>query len=156
MKTLYSNFIPAIFLMLFLIAGCSQEEQPQPQPESMMGEGIEVEEAWARPGSADRMSAAYFILTNFDEEPDTLLSVETDAAELVEIHESYITEEGLTGMRDVSQVLVPSQSSVPFREGGLHVMLIMLSQTLEEGDSIDMTLNFARTGSQTITVPVRL
>lgn len=156
MKTLFSIFASATLVILILISGCSQEEQSQPQQESMMGEGIQVEEAWARPASEGRMSAAYFLLTNFDTEADTLLSVESDVAELVEVHESYESEEGLMGMREVSEVLVPSQSSLRFQQGGLHIMLIQVTRTLEDGDSFDLTLNFARTGSQTISIPVRL
>jgi len=143
-------------LILFLTTGCSSGEQQQPQPDIAEGEGIQIEDAWARPASEGRMSAAYFLLTNFEAEPDTLLSVESDVALIVEVHESYESEEGLMGMREVPDLYIPAQSSLRFQQGGLHIMLIQATRTLKDGDTFYLTLNFARSGQKTITVPVRL
>ncbi|PWN07913.1 copper chaperone PCu(A)C [Rhodohalobacter mucosus] len=143
-------------LILLLLSGCGSGEEQQPDPEMTDGEGIQIEEAWARPAFEGRMSAAYFLLTNFESEPDTLLSVDSDAALVVEMHESYESEEGLMGMREVNNVLIPAQSSLRFQQGGLHIMLIQVTQTLEDGDSFYLTLDFARAGEKTISVPVRL
>lgn len=158
------NFISITFLFaaitLLLTTGCSsgeqQQEQSQTQPEMTEGEGIQIEDAWARPAFEGRMSAAYFLVTNFETEPDTLLSVESDVALVVEVHESYESEEGLMGMREVPQVYIPAQSTIRFQQGGLHIMLIQVTQTLVDGDTFFLTLNFARSGQQTVSVPVRL
>jgi copper(I)-binding protein len=145
-----------IALTLNLLSGCSSGEEQQPQPDITERGRIQIEESWARPASEGRMSAAYFLLTNFDSEADTLLSVESDVAELVEVHESYESEEGMMGMREVPELEIPAQSTLRFQQGGLHIMLIQVTRALEDGDSFDLTLNFSRTGSQTISIPVRL
>lgn len=158
------NSISIIFVLaaitLLLTAGCSsgeqQQEQSQSQTEVADGEGIQIEDAWARPAFEGRTSAAYFLVTNFESEPDTLLSVESDAALVVEIHESYESEEGLMGMREVPEVYIPAQSTIRFQQGGLHVMLIQVTQNLVDGEEFLLTLNFAEAGEKTINVPVRL
>jgi len=88
------------------------------------------------------MSAAYFLISNFNEEDDQLIGVESDVAELVEIHESYEQEEGMMGMREVPEVDLPSQSTVRFEQGGLHIMLIQVTRTLADEDTFELTLHF--------------
>ena len=119
-------------------------------------EGIHVEDPWARPGVEGRMSAAYFLVTNYGEEADTLLRAYSDVARQVEVHESYETDDGMMGMREVSQFPIPAGETVPFRQGGLHVMLIQLVRPLNVGDEIVLTLEFEHAGEITLDVPVRL
>jgi periplasmic copper chaperone A len=145
-----------ITLSTGLIIGCGGESEPQSDSAEISGEGIHIEGAWARPASEGRMSAAYFLITNFENENDTLISVQSDVAQLVEIHESYELEEGMMGMREVPELEIPAQSTVRLQQGGLHIMLIQVTQTLADGDTFELTLNFARTGEQTVEIPVRL
>jgi len=149
MKVLSLSFVTALFLLLF---GCQQEEDTS---HFIEGEGIQVEGKWARPGSEGRMSAAYFLITNFEEEADTLISVESDISQLVEIHESYEQDDDMVGMREVGSVEVPAESTVRFEQGGLHVMLIQLNRSLSDGDSFELTLNFANHDNITLNIPVR-
>jgi periplasmic copper chaperone A len=148
--------ITALLLsVLFLIAGC-EAEQPRTDAEMIDGEGIHIEGTWARPASEGRMSAAYFLITNFEDEPDTLLSVQSDVARLVEIHESYEREEGMMGMREITELEIPARATVRLEQGGLHIMLIQVTRTLADGDTFELTLNFTGHGEKTIEIPVRL
>src|SRR6056297_63504 len=149
MKYLYLS----VFALFFAIS-CSGETEQQEQV--IDGEGVQIEGAWARPASEGRMSAAYFLITNFEESEDALVGVESDVAQLVEVHESYEREEGMMGMREVPEVELPAQSTVRFEQGGLHIMLIQVTRTLADGDTFELTLNFSNSESQTIEVPVRL
>ncbi|MFO7798805.1 copper chaperone PCu(A)C [Rhodohalobacter sp.] len=149
MKYLY----PLIFASFFAIS-CSGETEQQEQV--VDGEGVQIESAWARPASEGRMSAAYFLITNFENSEDALIGVESDVAQMVEVHESYEREEGMMGMREVPEVELPSESTVRFQQGGLHIMLIQVTRTLADGDTFELTLNFSNSESQTIEVPVRL
>lgn len=149
----YFYVLAFAFVLLFAIS-CSGEAEQQEQV--IDGEGVQIEGAWARPASEGRMSAAYFLITNFEESDDALIGVESDVAELVEVHESYEREEGMMGMRGVPEVELPSESTVRFQQGGLHIMLIQVTRTLADGDTFELTLNFSNSESQTIEVPVRL
>ncbi|MEX0995106.1 MAG: copper chaperone PCu(A)C [Balneolaceae bacterium] len=150
--------IPVLLGMLFagwIMSGCNPESSREGSDDLIAGEGIVVEGAWARPGMEGRMSAAYFLITNFETEADTLLSLSSDAARMAEIHESYEQEEGMTGMREAGEVEIPGQSTIRLQPGGLHVMLMQLARDLQEGDEIELILRFARQGEKRITVPVQ-
>jgi periplasmic copper chaperone A len=120
--------LPLFILFPFLLIGCSSDSEKQAEP-LIEGEGISIEGAWARPASEGRMSAAYFLLTNFEEQDDKLVGVVSDVARLVEIHESYESGEGMMGMRELPEVDLPAQSTVRFEQGGLHIMLIQATRT---------------------------
>lgn len=153
------KIIKSILLLsavVLLMASCQQSSQEQANGEMMQGEGIEVSDAWARPGAEGRMSAAYFLISNFNTEADKLVSVETEVAGAAEVHESYEREEGMMGMREVPELELPAQSTVRFEQGGLHVMLMDLTQQLSDGDTFQMTLAFEKGDSVTVDVPVRL
>lgn len=149
--------LPILSVVLLLpLTGCNQESSQQESDELMMGEGIEVEDAWARPGSEGRMSAVYFLIRNYNAEDDVLVSVQSDVAQNVEVHESYEREEGMMGMREVPDLELPGQTTVRFEQGGLHVMLIQLTRQLADGDLFELTLTFQKNDPVTIEVPVRL
>lgn len=144
-------------VFLLLLSGCGNGDERTPEDQALIdAEGIHIEGAWARPGSEGRMSAAYFLITNFDELPDTLLSANSSIAQLTEIHESYEREDDMIGMREVGSVEIPAESTVRFEQGGLHIMLIQLTEALTDGDSFELTLEFAGHGEIVIDVPVRL
>ena len=144
------------FFSLLLFLSCQQESERQETDALMQGEGVEVSDAWARPGAEGRMSAAYFLITNFNNEDDVLLSAETNVAQTTEVHESYEREEGMMGMREIPNLNIPAQSTVRFEQGGLHVMLIDLTRQISDGDTFQLTLAFEKGDSVTVDVPVRL
>ncbi|WP_340104391.1 copper chaperone PCu(A)C [Rhodohalobacter sp. 8-1] len=154
MKSLY--FGTLIIFILLIFTACQQKSDNQASTNLMEGEGIEVVDPWARPGAEGRMSAAYFLISNFKSEDDVLISVETDAAQNAEVHESYEREEGMMSMREVPQLDLPAQSTVRFEQGGLHVMLMQLNRQLSDGDTFELTLTFENNEPVTVEVPVRL
>ena len=151
---LFYAAITAIALLFF--SSCQQKQNQQEPAGLMAGEGIEVQDAWARPGADGRMSAAYFLISNFNSEDDQLVSVETDVAQSAEVHESYEREEGMMSMREVPRLDLPAQSTVRFELGGLHVMLMQLTRQLSVGDTFELTLTFEKNDPVTVEVPVRM
>jgi len=63
-------------------------------------------------------------------------------------------EGGVMTMVQQENVPVAAQSQVEFKPGGLHVMLIGLSQDLNPGDTFAIRLNFEKAGQITLDVPV--
>lgn len=145
-----------IILPIFIIAlnSCGEPDERQ-QDGAISGEGVSIEGAWARPASEGRMSAAYFLITNFEDEDDRLIGVRSDVARMVEIHESYEGENDMMGMREVPVVELPANETVRFEQGGLHIMLIQATRRLADGDTFELTLEFENSDEQTIEVPVR-
>ena len=114
-----------------------------------------VADAWAR--SALGPNGAVY-LTIDGGETDTALtgaSASSDVSAAVEIHQTVMRDDGTMGMTEISQVEIPAESTVMMVPGGLHVMLIDLSQPLELGATFDMTLTFDNGAELTATVEVR-
>jgi copper(I)-binding protein len=61
---------------------------------------------------------------------------------------------GGTQMRVVEAVEVPAGGQFQLRPGGLHLMLMSLSRRPRVGDTIEITLQFARAGAITVRVPI--
>lgn len=106
-------------------------------------------------GGASTNSAVYFILRNGGEETDRLTGGETPAAAAVQIHESRMVDDVMR-MERVDGLDIPPGGAVELKPGGLHIMLLGLTRSLVEGEEIDLTLHFLRSGKVVVTVPVRL
>ena len=106
------------------------------------GSSIEVENPYARavpPTAAN--SAAFMLLQNNSDQERNLVSASSDVSEITELH-NHINDDGVMRMRKVPQITVPAKGSVELKPGSFHVMLIKLKQPLQEGDAVNVTLNF--------------
>ncbi len=58
-------------------------------------------------------------------------------------------------MRKIDQIVIPAQSQVTLKPGGLHIMLFDLQQNFTEGSSIDLMLHFKNGENMEIHAPVK-
>ncbi len=124
-----SNF-PILFLLLLSAAG----------PRSAVS-GIKVENAYVRTAASGMTSAAYFKIANSSSEADTLYDVRAEFCEMAQLHKSF-RKNGMVGMKQVDFVVVPAGSSVEFKPGGYHVMLMGLKNDLRIGSKLKIRLMF--------------
>lgn len=118
--------------------------------------GLHVIGAWARPTVPGAPTgAAYALIVNLTDADETLLSVSTDAAEVSEIHEMIMAEGDVMRMNPFEGGLtIPAGGAVLLQPGGLHVMLMNLTDALEVGEVLDFTLTFANAGEVEVSIPV--
>lgn len=123
---------------------------------------IQVGGGWARAmplledeGGAGTNSAVYLLLRNEGGVTDRMTGGETPAAAAVEIHESRVVDDVMR-MRKVHGLDIPPRGAVELKPGGLHLMLLGLTNSLVEGEGLDLTLHFQRSGDLVVTIPVRL
>lgn len=158
MKTL---LLPLTLLtLLFTFSSCSQEqsemETSNTETEIVLPESsFELADAWARPARENGVTAVYLNVLNGTDQPDTLLALSSTASGLVELHETYDRGDGMMGMREAEDPTFPANDAVQMVPGGKHIMLMQLNRELKEGDTVDLTLEFAGAGEITITAPVR-
>lgn len=112
-------------------------------------------QSWARPGSEGGTTGAYLSYTNELDVPDTLLSLISDASPMVQLHESYLTGDGLSAMREMKKPVLDPGETLLMQPGGLHIMLMQLRQDISVGDSLGLTLVFSHKGSVRFQLPVR-
>ena len=100
------------------------------------------------------MGAAYMTITNNGADSDRLVSITTDAAQVVEIHEVKM-DNNVMQMSPLHDGLeIPAGEDVSLEPGGYHVMLIGLTKSLIAGEEYEMTLTFEHAGDVTVTVPI--
>ena len=98
--------------------------------------GITVSDAWARTSPMmERAGAAYMVLQNSGAAEDKLLSVESDVAQTIELHETKESG-GMMSMSPVPNIPVPANGQAELKPGGFHVMLIGLNRELKVGDKV--------------------
>jgi copper(I)-binding protein len=92
---------------------------------------LTVVDPWARATiGSQKVGAAYVTIRNRGKEPDRLVSVRTDVAE----------------MRPVDSVEIPPGGEARLAPRGTHVMLTGLKAPLVAGKSFPLTLEFERAG----------
>ena len=112
---------------------------------------IEVKDAWVREvPPTSKMSAAYMVIENKGSEADKLIDANNNASQITEIHE---TVEGR--MRRVKALEIPVGSKVELKPGGYHIMLINLNKPLKEGEKVEITLKFEKSGEIKVEAPVK-
>lgn len=112
---------------------------------------IEVKDAWVREvPPTSKMSAAYMVIENHGKEADKLVDVSNNASKITEIHETVGGK-----MRRVKALEIPAQGKVELKPGGYHMMLINLDKPLKEGESVEITLKFEKSGEIKIQAPVK-
>lgn len=112
---------------------------------------IEVKDPWVREvPPTSKMSAAYMVIENKGRESDKLIDAVSNASKMTEIHE---TVEGR--MRRVKAIEVPAGGRVELKPGGYHMMLIDLNKPLKEGDKVEITLKFEKSGEIKVQAPVK-
>ena len=119
---------------------------------------IEVHDAYARSSASMSTSgAAFMMIHNHGGEDDRLVAVSTDIAARAELHTHEQDANGVMRMIHVEEGFdLPDDGEIAMQRGGAHVMLMGLTDTLEQGDIVTLTLTFEKAGDVVIEVPVDL
>ncbi|MDO9381997.1 MAG: DUF1775 domain-containing protein [Hyphomicrobiaceae bacterium] len=108
---------------------------------------IQVEQPWSRATPAGTtVAGGYVKLTNTGKAPDRLIGGTFARAKSVEVH-IMTSEMGVMKMRQVPEgVELPPGVPVELKPGGLHLMLLGLSEGLKAGETVKGTLTFEKAG----------
>jgi periplasmic copper chaperone A len=117
---------------------------------------ITVVQPWARATPAGATTGAvYMTLANKTDTADRLTAASSDVAGKAQVHEMAVVN-GIMEMRELPDGLaIPAGGSVTLKPGGYHVMLIGLKKPLIAGQTLPLTLTFAKAGNISITVPIQ-
>ena len=114
-----------------------------------------VHDAYAitsRPGAPT--AAIFMELHNHGDADERLIAARTDAAQITELH-THIMEDGVARMVEIEGGIdLPLYGGHDFVRGGDHIMLMGVTERLEPGMSIDLTLIMESGAEFTISVPV--
>ena len=141
MRSTFPRWMPVLLLALLPLA-VNADDAPA------------VSDAWARatpPGV--EVGAAYIVITG-GSRADQLVGASTPRAAMVHLHEVVETD-GVAKMRAIDAVSIPAGARVTLAPTGRHLMLMGLSGPLVAGQTFPLTLRFAGSAAQTVTVTVR-
>jgi copper(I)-binding protein len=116
---------------------------------------ITVEDAYARASRPGAPTGAMFMtIRNAGDTTDTLIGVGSPVAQIVELH-THIEADGVMRMRPVEGGLeIPAGREHQLARGGDHVMLMGLTQSLVNGETVPLTLIFEKAGEIPLEVTV--
>lgn len=99
------------------------------------------------------VTGGFMQILNTRDETETLVSASSDAATMVEIHETVLNGD-LMRMQNVEGGLeIPAGEMIEFKSGGYHLM-VHLKKDLAPGETVLITFTFESGFEQTIAVPV--
>jgi len=118
------------------------------------GDVVAIMNSWVREAHEKAtVNAGYMTLVNAGDEEVTLLKVESDAYDKIEVHE-MVTVDGMMEMREVKDLSIPANGQIRFEPGGKHLMLMGPKEHLTTGQKVDMTLVFKSGKIQTVSIQV--
>ncbi|MBR0667481.1 copper chaperone PCu(A)C [Roseomonas hellenica] len=112
-----------------------------------------IERPWSRAAGANATGVGFLTIRNTGAAPDRLLSASSPIARRVELH-TMSMDGAVMRMRPVEDIAVPAGGTVQLAPGGLHIMLIGLTQPLAQGGRAPLTLRFERAGEVQVELSV--
>ena len=134
-------------LLVFSIPALAQAHDAQ------LGD-LSITQPWSRAAGANGTGAGFLTIRNAGSQADRLVSASSPAARTVELH-THIRDGEVMRMRPVAGgIVVPAGQTVTLQPGGLHVMLIGLTEALRQGGEVPLTLRFEKAGEAQVMLHV--
>jgi periplasmic copper chaperone A len=139
-----ASFTRAVCAILLLSAG------------PLAAQGMMVHDAYARSSTAASTSgAAFMVLMNHSGSDDRLIGASSDVAAKVELHQHAEDSNGVMRMGEIEGgVPIANDEAHTFQRGGDHLMFMGLTRPLEQGEMINVTLEFEKAGAVDIEIMV--
>ncbi|SIO89837.1 copper chaperone PCu(A)C [Nocardiopsis sp. JB363] len=162
LTTRFLLFPAAVGAALFLGACSSaspEEESATAQEESVLqAEAITVSDPWVKAAAADEgMTAAFGVLTNEGDQDATITAAHAEeVSAMVELHEVVSGDDGNMVMQEKDGGFsVAAGAEHELSPGADHIMIMDLTEDLEPGVEVTITLEFEDGSTQEFTAPVK-
>ncbi len=134
-----------------LLTGCATNDftdastvQETTVDQATEADAIMVEDAWVKAAVPGSMTAGFGVLENSSDHDATVVSVESPASSMLELHETVADSSGQMMMREVKGgFVVPAKDHMHLEPGGNHLMLMNILNELKAGDEVPFTLVFS-------------
>ena len=116
---------------------------------------VVTENVYARPTIPNiPMGAMYLTLTNTGKLSHSLVAASSSVADSLELH-GHEMSGGMMRMRQADKIELAAEQTVILQPGGLHVMLIGVTQPLIENSSFEVKLVFEDTSEKVVEVAIK-
>ncbi len=105
-------------------------------------QSLAIYDAWARKSlSSNSNSAAYMKINNPTNRSITIVGASASKiANNVELHKSFVDDKGISRMTSIDKIVVPAQSEIELKPGGIHIMLFDLKNRLITGNQFTINV----------------
>lgn len=118
-------------------------------------ENLQITDAWIKNlPTVVPVRAGYMKISNKQSRTITILSLESNAFESIEIHQS-IDQDGVTRMQSIASLSIRPGGSLELAPGGFHLMMMNPLEQLIPGKKVAVTLHYQDKKTQTIDMVVR-
>lgn len=100
------------------------------------------------------LRAGYMKINNTSTQAQEIIAVQSTAFETVELHETRMAD-GMMKMIELDSLEIPAKSTVEFKPGGKHLMLISPIQPLQIGDIVEVIATFNDETTQSFQLVVK-
>lgn len=137
------------------LAGCAASAPAPAASPVVAGESVSVTDAWVKAADAG-MSAAFGTVHNDSSADVTVVSAQTPASSMVELHETVANAAGEMVMQQKQGgFVIPAGGEVVLEPGANHIMLMDLAGPLKAGADATFTLTFSDGSTYDFTAPVK-
>lgn len=146
-----------LLLVAISIASCSGSTTEPAASAGTPGE-MTIENVWGRNSPMAAANGAFYMtITNHTGTDDQLIGATAEVCSVAELHEMYMKENEVMGMRQVEGgvINIPDGESIELKAGGLHVMCLDKIRALELDEEIPITLTFANAGDIDVMAVIR-
>ncbi len=126
----------------------------QHAPAAVTAGDLSITLPWTRAAGATGTGVGFLTIRNTGSQPDRLISASTPVARVVELH-THLRDGDIMRMRPAADIPIPAGGTVQLRPGGLHIMMIGLTQALRQGTEVPLTLRFERAGEVQVMLHVQ-
>jgi copper(I)-binding protein len=99
-------------------------------------------------------SAIFMSLTNTGSTDQAVVGASSPAAEVVELH-THEKDGDVMRMRKIDQIAIKAGETTILEPGGLHIMLLGLTEPLSPGAEVDLEMRFSDGTKKNIVAPVK-
>ena len=118
---------------------------------------LEIGHSWiVQPIPGMMMTGGFITITNNGMDDEHLLAAHSDIAKVVELH-TMVMVDGVMKMRAAENGwAIPAGETLTLKAGGDHIMFIGLQESIKEGDTVAVELEFEHAGMMQRTFMVHM
>jgi len=143
-STITDRLAVGTVVLILALTGCAGTGAgPATPTPTAASDTLSVTDAWVKAADTG-MSGAFGILENSGTEDVTVVSAESPAASMLELHETVPSDTGDMVMRKKEDgFVVPAGGTLELAPGGNHIMLMALTGPINAGDEITVILTLS-------------
>lgn len=118
---------------------------------------VTATDPWGKATTAEMsdMTGVFMTLDNTTDHDLTIVSATSTVTDDVEVHEMAMIDGNMVMQEVQDDIVIPAGESFEFAPGGNHFMFMGLTDPLEPGDFVDLTITFNDGTSVTINPEIR-